>query len=158
MIKMITVSMAFIWLFTMPNLSFCSDDGLPSLIEFEGSRESGESSVDFKSIYQGRVVFAHGNHVKEYKVECGQCHHDDSGDPLTDLTPGDETNACIDCHYEENLLRGSSLEGVSREERLEHYPNAMHDMCISCHQVYNNQNHTMGAPEACRGCHAKLGK
>ncbi len=140
----------------LPAVNLFAEDILPPLIVFDGYEESSKSLNDFETVYRGPVSFTHGKHVDDYKLECGQCHHDDSGEPLKDFRPSDEIDNCIDCHYLEGLLRGQILAETSQEEVLEHYPNAIHQMCISCHQERNNLTHTLFAPEACRGCHAQL--
>ena len=128
-----------------------------SVIEFDGADETSHDLSAFGSVYQGSVTFSHGNHAADYNVTCGRCHHDDSGEPLADLSPGEEINSCTDCHDQEGLLRGKAMADASGEDILAHYPNAMHQMCIGCHKTQNNRTHFMKAPEACRGCHAKIG-
>ncbi len=128
-------------------------NGPSPLIIFDGSKDFSTSSVEFGTVYRGPVHFTHGRHINEHAVSCGKCHHDDSGEPINDLEFGDGVDTCTDCHYEETLLRGKALEGMSQEEVIEHYPNAMHELCISCHKEMNNKTHTLSAPEACRSCH-----
>ena len=128
-----------------------------STIEFDGADETSHDLSAFGSAYQGPVSFSHGKHAADYKVTCGQCHHDDSGEPLADLTPGEEISRCTDCHDQAGLLRGKALADASEEDILPHYPNAMHKLCIGCHKEQNNRTHSMNAPEACRGCHARIG-
>ena len=41
--------------------------------------------------------FTHKKHVEDYKIGCGECHHDDKGQPL-DLKMGDDVQRCIECH------------------------------------------------------------
>lgn len=157
-----TISLAAAVVFSglyMLTASYSLAEGtLPSLIKFDGAGESSISLSDFETIYRGPVSFTHGKHVNDYKLECGKCHHDDSGEPLDDLTPGDEINSCTDCHDKDGLIRRPVQAGLSQEEILEHYPNAMHQRCIGCHMEQNNQTHSMNAPEACRRCHAKTGE
>jgi len=154
--KFLAAAFTFSGLFTLTAGNPMAEGILPPHIVFDGAGESVESLSYFETVYRGPVSFTHGKHVKEYKLECGQCHHDDSGEPLADLTPGEEINRCIDCHDKDGLIRGRAPD-VSQEEILKHYPNAMHQMCIGCHWGQNNRTHSMNAPEACRGCHAKTG-
>lgn len=157
-IRLLVIIIILAALLPLTSINLFAAEALRPLIIFDGSTETAKSFTDFPSVYRGSVTFTHEKHVKEYKIECGKCHHDGSGDPLTDIEPGEEIDRCIDCHDQDGLLRGKALDAASPEEILEHYPNAMHQLCISCHKEHNNQTHTLFAPEACRGCHKKLGK
>ncbi len=43
-------------------------------------------------------TFSHKKHNEEYKIGCGECHHDAKGKPLNDLKLGDDVQGCIECH------------------------------------------------------------
>lgn len=155
--RILLIIIALAILLPLTSINLFAADALRSVIIFDGSKGTTESLDDFKSVYRGPVTFTHEKHVKEYKLECGQCHHDGSGDPLTDMESDEEIDRCTDCHDQEGLLRGQALDDASPDEVLEHYPNAMHQLCISCHKEHNNRTHTLSANEACRGCHEKVG-
>ena len=65
--------------------------------------ESDESNVividneDYEKNRQGRVVFTHTKHAKDYNVSCWDCHHE-YDDKKNLWTPLGETLACGDCH------------------------------------------------------------
>lgn len=156
LIRVIAILIVLACLLPLTSIKLFAAEALSAVIVFDGSKGETESLTEFKSVYRGPVTFTHEKHAKEYKIECGKCHHDGSGDPLTDIEPGEEIDRCIDCHDQEGLLRGQALDDASPEEVLEHYPNAMHQLCISCHKEHNDRTHTLFAPEACRGCHTKV--
>ena len=43
------------------------------------------------------VTFTHQKHAQDYKISCGDCHHDNENTPLN-LKPGDEVQRCVACH------------------------------------------------------------
>lgn len=135
----------------------CAEALLPVIV-FDSTESPAQSTSDFKTVYSGPVFFSHGKHVSEYKLACGKCHHDDSGEPLDQSVLADGADSCSDCHSEPELLRGKALSEKSSEDILEHYPNVMHQSCIGCHKKHNNETHSLSAPEACRGCHAPVGE
>ena len=45
--------------------------------------------ADYKHT-KGIVEFSHAKHATDYEIGCGECHHDDKGQPLNDLKEGDE--------------------------------------------------------------------
>ena len=98
------------------------------------------------------VVFTHLKHYQDYKIGCGDCHHDNKGVPL-DLKPGDDVQSCIACHKIPKRPKGASK--LSKEERLEFHAEAVHMNCINCHKKYNKENKTKAAPQSCGKCHLK---
>lgn len=100
---------------------------------------------------KGIVQFTHKKHAEEYKISCGDCHHDDSGAPLADLKMGDEVSSCAECHSK----TGKPEKGISKEEKREFHKEALHDNCISCHKDHNKKNKTKAAPASCGQCHPK---
>ena len=99
--------------------------------------------------------FTHKKHYEEYEIGCGECHHDENGEPLTDLKPGDPVESCIACHDKPGKApRGEKL---SKSEELQYHTEALHENCISCHREYNRENNTKDAPQTCGQCHVKEG-
>ena len=97
------------------------------------------------------VVFPHIKHAKTYKISCGECHHDDNGEALNDLVPGDDVNKCIECHSNPSYITGESYE-----EQLEYHTNAVHFKCKNCHKQENRKRHQKlinKAPVKCNQCH-----
>ena len=110
------------------------------------------------------VTFSHKKHHEEYKIGCGECHHDDKGKPLDSLKAGDDVKDCIACHKLPGQMPGSLKKEMkaakaSKKEidakELEYHAEAIHANCIGCHKDYNKKNKTKAAPQACTGCHPK---
>lgn len=138
-------------------LNLFADEGVEPVITFEAaSRSTLESLQDFPTAYRGEVNFTHAKHIQSLQGDCGKCHHDEGGDPVSDADEANEAGSCADCHQEEGLLRGKALSAASPDEILEHTPNAMHQLCVGCHKTSNNKAQTLSAPEACRTCHKKI--
>ena len=116
---------------------------------------------------KGLVEFSHKKHHEEYKLGCGECHHDDKGKPRNDLKMGDDVKACIDCHKKPGEMPGA-LKKEMREKKaskkeiaateLEYVGDAFHANCIDCHKAYNKKNKTKAAPQSCSKCHQKAKK
>lgn len=104
---------------------------------------------------KGIVEFTHKKHMEDYKLGCGECHHDDSGQPIEGLKLGDPVQKCVDCHDKPGQKpRGKDVK-LSRSEELEYHAEALHDNCIGCHKEYNRANNTKAAPQSCSTCHPK---
>ena len=101
------------------------------------------------------IAFTHAKHVNEHKIACGECHHDDKGNPRTDLKEGDEVKRCFDCHNKPGEIKGKKAKGLSKEELLAYHANAVHENCVGCHKDYNRKNKTKAAPYKCTDCHPK---
>lgn len=113
---------------------------------------------------KGIVEFSHKKHNEEYKIGCGECHHDANGKALNDLKMGDDVQNCISCHKEPGQMPGDMKKEMrnnkaSRKEikakELEFHAEALHENCISCHKDYNKKNKTKAAPQSCTKCHPK---
>ncbi len=104
---------------------------------------------------KGIVQFTHQKHFQTYKIGCGECHHDDSAEPLVDLKPGDPVESCIDCHSTPSKAPKGTKD-IS--EKLEYHTEALHLNCIVCHKQFNKKNKTKAAPQACGKCHPKKKK
>jgi hypothetical protein len=102
----------------------------------------------------GIVMFTHEKHYQEppdgHGIGCGECHHDEEGNPLTDLEPGDPVQSCYECHNKKD--RPKKPQDISDEDwramRLEYYVEAIHESCIECHKQ-------QGGPVKCTDCHVK---
>ena len=44
-------------------------------------------------------TLSHKKHVEDYKITCGECHHDNNNTPLN-LKEGDTVDRCVVCHTE----------------------------------------------------------
>ncbi len=113
---------------------------------------------------KGISEFTHKKHVDEYGGKCGDCHHDDKGQPLADQAAIDAVGKvkCIECHTKPGEMgkdEKKALKGASKEEKkkaeLEYHAEAVHMNCIDCHKAYNKENKTKAAPTTCTKCHPK---
>ena len=105
------------------------------------------------------VVFTHKKHSKEYKLDCGECHHDSKNKPLK-LKVGDNVDECIKCHPKPGLATGKKAKGLTKKQKLEYHANAIHENCKDCHKKYNKKNKLKSkdkgaAPTTCKSCHKK---
>jgi hypothetical protein len=100
------------------------------------------------------VQFSHTAHYADYEISCGECHHDDSGAPLTDLKPGDPVEGCGACHSEPGR---PPREATTPEAKLAFHMQALHQNCMTCHKEYNKEQGSKAAPESCATCHVKEG-
>ena len=119
------------------------------------------TEVEMQAAYKhtkGTVVFTHQKHVTDYKLGCGECHHDDKGQPLANLKDGDPVKSCFDCHNKPGELKGKKAKGLSDKEKLAYHANALHKNCIGCHKQYNKENKTKAAPQKCTDCHPRKKK
>ena len=96
------------------------------------------------------VQFTHKAHIEAYQLACGDCHHDENGQPL-ELKAGDAVQGCIACHDQP----GKAPKDVKGADKLKYHTNALHANCIGCHKEYNKANNTKAAPASCKACHAE---
>lgn len=99
------------------------------------------------------VTFTHKKHAEDYNISCGECHHDENGEPLTDLKMGDEVHGCYECH---NIFE---KDKDNRNDIMVH-ENAMHGNCRDCHKQVNidagdPKGRKGPAPTSCNQCHEK---
>jgi hypothetical protein len=112
---------------------------------------------------KGIVEFSHKKHSADYGATCGDCHHDDKGQPL-ELKEGDDVQACITCHkipgevpkevkkeWKDKKLKKEETNKLARAYHAE----AIHDNCQGCHKEWNKANKSKAAPTACTKCHPK---
>ncbi|CAN2041515.1 Cytochrome C [Candidatus Magnetomoraceae bacterium gMMP-15] len=112
----------------------------------------------YKKHKKGIVTFTHEKHFKEYKVGCGECHHDKDSKALDKLKVGDSVQKCIECHKETKKVKGKKLSDAKKRE---YHAQAMHDNCKDCHKKFNKKNKLKdgkdknAAPTKCKTCHPK---
>lgn len=97
------------------------------------------------------VAFDHGTHYKAdgYGIGCGECHHDENGEPLSELKEGDEAQGCFECHDGTGPGTPKDFMGPPPDaEALNSYYTAIHVNCVGCHKQ-------QGGPVACNQCHVK---
>ncbi|MFZ0610702.1 MAG: cytochrome c3 family protein [Desulfobacterales bacterium] len=113
---------------------------------------------------KGIVEFTHKKHTEEYakkspdlfKDNCGTCHHDDKGKPLTNLAAGQEVKRCIECHDKcGEAPKGKDAPKLTDKEKLAYVAEAFHTNCRECHKDFNKANNTKDAPTTCTKCHPK---
>lgn len=103
--------------------------------------------------------FTHKKHIEDYKITCGECHHDDKGQPLADLKEGDDVQKCIECHkIPGEKPKGKDAPKLTKQEELQYHAEAIHMNCRDCHRAYNKEHETKAAPTTCTGCHPKAEK
>ncbi|MCF8092264.1 MAG: cytochrome c family protein [Desulfotignum sp.] len=98
------------------------------------------------------VTFTHKKHTEDYGISCGECHHDETGEPL-ELKMGDEVHPCYECH---NIFE---KDKDNRRDIMVH-ENAMHENCRECHKEVNIEagdpkGRKGPAPTSCNQCHEK---
>ena len=62
------------------------------ILEDPGYKKPKKRAPKFKSL-----AFTHKKHMEDYKISCGECHHDEDNKPL-DLKIGDNVQKCSECH------------------------------------------------------------
>lgn len=98
------------------------------------------------------VQFTHAKHVQDYGIGCGECHHDDSAQPLANLKMGDPVAGCGECHSEAGR---PGPEAKTPSDKLAYHMQAVHQNCIGCHKDYNTEKGVKDAPQTCAQCHPK---
>ena len=101
------------------------------------------------------VKFTHKKHYTDYKLGCGECHHDKDHKSL-DLKHSKDVQRCVACH---TILKKSK----KNRKDIRVLENAMHGNCISCHKKVNkkagNKKGIKGpAPASCGKCHVTVKK
>ena len=117
--------------------------------------------IQMKSAYEhtkSLALFSHNKHNTEYKIGCGECHHDDQGKALDGLKEGDSVKKCFECHSKPGELKGKKAKGLSKQEKRMYHANAVHENCLGCHRTYNKEKKTKAAPTKCTDCHPKKKK
>ncbi len=104
---------------------------------------------------KGIVEFSHKKHQVDYKIACGECHHDKDNKPL-DLKTGDSVKRCVECHTKLKIDKNNKKDIMVLE-------NAMHGNCRGCHKQVNikagdPKGRKGPAPTSCSKCHPKKKK
>ena len=103
------------------------------------------------------LEFSHKKHNVDYKIGCGECHHDENNKPIEGLKIGDDVQNCIECHKKPGrkpkAKKGEAPMG--QKERLEYHAEAIHLNCIGCHKSANKKAGNKNAPTSCAQCHPK---
>ena len=124
---------------------------------------------------KGIVEFSHGKHQKDYaeqypdlyKRGCGECHHNEKNEPLTELKEGDDVQRCIECHkipgeVPKDLKKKWKKDKVKKADqkkiKLEYHAEAYHENCRVCHKSFNKKYKPKKAPTTCTKCHPKKKK
>ena len=108
----------------------------------------------FSQHRMGIVQFDHKTHAAAkpdgYGLGCGDCHHDENGEPLTDLKAGDTVQGCMECHDKPDRPRRDPAMSPEEweKEQLKYYYGAIHENCMGCHKE-------MGGPKTCTECHPR---
>jgi hypothetical protein len=118
------------------------------------------------------VEFKHKVHAEElgqkypevFENGCGECHHNDNGEPQKRLKIGDDVENCVECHNKpgkmpKEIKRELRSQKVSRKEKkakeLEYHAEALHDKCKQCHREVRKKTKLKTAPISCTKCHRK---
>jgi hypothetical protein len=120
----------------------------------------------YKEHKKGVVQFVHKKHWDEYSKaypefypsQCGECHHDKDGKPLTELKDGDDVQKCIECHKTpgEAPKGKNATKKLSKKEKIkEYHAEALHANCKDCHKKFNKKYKPKKAPTTCAKCHPK---
>ena len=100
------------------------------------------------------VEFTHKKHHEEFKISCGDCHHDKDGKPLADLKEGDDVQKCEACHNRKKAKKADkTFQGQYKKKPVDimHLESAIHENCIGCHK---EQGLKVGTK--CGDCHKKM--
>ncbi|SCY83409.1 cytochrome c3 family protein [Desulfoluna spongiiphila] len=109
------------------------------------------------------VPFTHKKHHEDYKITCGECHHDENGKAL-ELTMGDDVQRCIECHDKLGKApKGKGKKKLKGKEKRQYHAEAVHDNCITCHKAFNKEFKKKAkdkkakgpAPTSCKKCHTE---
>lgn len=113
-------------------------------------------SKEYKERKYHPAPLSHKKHVEEYKITCGECHHNEKAEPLNDIKTGDNVQRCIECHkIPSQKPKKTKLKGAKKRE---YHAEAMHDNCKGCHKEFNKKvkketGKKGKAPTSCNKCH-----
>jgi len=100
------------------------------------------------------VQFKHKKHVSVYNIKCGECHHDNKGNPVT-IKHGTNVDRCIKCHSKPGEIKGKKAKGMTKKQKRTYHANALHDKCRGCHKELRKSKKSRNAPISCSKCHKK---
>ena len=120
------------------------------ILEDPGYKKPKKRAPKFKPL-----PFTHKKHAEDYKISCGECHHDKDGKPL-ELKMGDDVQKCSECH---NKFK----KDKNNKKDIMVHQNALHGNCVGCHKEINKKaGDPKGmkgpAPATCGKCHISLKK
>lgn len=98
------------------------------------------------------VEFTHKKHHEDYKLSCGDCHHDKDGNPLADLKEGDDVQKCESCHNHAQP-GDKTFQGKYKKNPVDimHLESAIHENCIGCHKEKG-----LNVGTKCGDCHKAM--
>jgi hypothetical protein len=124
---------------------------------------------------RGIVKFTHQKHIEEYRLNCGDCHHDKTGTPLASFKMGANAPSCINCHDVETTheahITGNDVSCGECHIDKEGKPLANFSIqkCSECHKIAAESPKGKSAPQLskkerlqyhadaihynCKGCH-----
>ena len=105
----------------------------------------------YKKHKKAIVQFTHAKHANDYKITCGECHHDDAGKPL-ELKDGDPVQKCGDCHKDFGKLDKADKKMKKADKIKKYHKEAVHANCVGCHKKEKK------GPKKCTECHPKKKK
>jgi hypothetical protein len=109
------------------------------------------NNAGYKKHKKSIVVLSHTKHAVDYKIACGECHHDDAGKPL-ELKDGDPVQGCGECHsyFGKRLKADKKMKKADKIKK--YHKEALHANCIGCHKKMKK------GPKKCSECHPKKKK
>jgi hypothetical protein len=121
------------------------------ILEDPGYKKPKKRAPKFKSL-----EFTHKKHAEDYKLSCGECHHDKDGKALEGLKMGDNVQKCSECHNKFEKDKKNKKDIMVHE-------NALHENCVGCHKEENKKaGDPKGmkgpAPASCGKCHISTKK
>lgn len=145
-ILLITGFIGFVFLFVTAGIY--AGTTVPDVIQMKNKA--------YKSHKKAIVQFHHKKHNVDYKLGCGECHHDANNKPMNNLKAGDNVQGCIACHKKPGERpKGKDAPKLNKKQRLAYHAEAIHYNCKDCHKAYNKKNKTKKAPVTCSKCHSK---
>lgn len=140
--KQLTIGVAILLavLFTVVGVVIAA---APEVLQMNDSR--------YKKHTKKIVTFTHKKHADDYKIACGECHHDDNGKPL-ELKADDPVQKCGDCHSTFGKTAKSDRKMKKKDKIKKYQKEALHANCIGCHKKQKK------GPKKCAECHPKKKK
>ena len=109
------------------------------------------NNAGYKKHTKGIAQFSHTKHAADYKIACGECHHDDANKPL-ELKDGDPVQGCGECHKEFGKLSKADKKLKKNVKIAKYHKEALHANCTGCHKKMKK------GPKKCTECHPKKKK
>jgi hypothetical protein len=150
--KLLIIAIAIIGAFVAASLAMA---GVADVIPLD--------TEQYEKHTKGIVQFSHKKHAEEYGAECGDCHHDKEGKPLTGLSLDSPVDKCVACHVETGKISKADKKMKKVEKIRKYHKEALHANCKDCHKKWNKEqglkkNDPKAAPETCKACHPKVAK